>query len=73
MLLCEYGAGAALTDEQAGWRAGFGHVAATRRISELVKAGLVEVCGSAPLRSGHLGRTCRITDAGIRALKAKAS
>ncbi|MHB1777982.1 MAG: hypothetical protein ACYCU7_18645 [Acidimicrobiales bacterium] len=61
---------AALTDEQTGSLVGFDHVQATRRISELVKAGLVEPCGTAPLRSGHLGRLCRITPAGVEALEA---
>lgn len=63
--------GGPLTDEEAGHRIGMDHVRATRRLSELRKAGLIIFDGTfAPTSTGCASMRCTVTEAGRRAHEA---
>ena len=56
-----------LTDEEAGRHSGV--TGAWKRCSELRQLGLIEVHGTTVLAGGVKARLCRITDAGVKALR----
>jgi hypothetical protein len=59
-----------LTDEQAGTKAYVRRIADTRRCSELRRGGLIEPTGETrELSTGCQGMVCRITGAGLVALR----